>query len=123
MTDFESYPDWNPFFRSIEGELREGESLVHHVREPNGNEYPIDATVRLIDPERELHRNGGYWGILTFDHRYLLEPVEGGTRLVQKEDYTGVGVLFWDRSWVEPAYSGVNEALRDRIAALEEATE
>ena len=57
---------------------------------------------------------------MTFDHTYLLEAVEGGTRVTQHEEYRGIGVLFWDASWVEPAYSKVNEALRDRVAQLKE---
>ena len=46
--------------------------------------------------------------------------LDGGTRVVQHEEYRGLGVWFWDASWVEPAYSKANEALRDRVAQLKE---
>ena len=62
-----------------------------------------------------LNQCGGYKGIITFDHHYILEKVEGGTKFIQREDYTGLYVHFWDASWVEPAYSRVNLALRDEV--------
>ena len=85
------------------------------MTQPNGEIGEIEAEVIKIEEEKELNQYGGMWGILTFDHKYILEPVEGGTRVTQHEEYRGIGVLFWDASWVEPAYGRVNEALRDRV--------
>ena len=42
--------------------------------------------------------------MLTFDHTWRLEAVDGGTRVTQFEEYKGIGVLFWDPAWVEEAY-------------------
>ena len=67
----------------------------------------------------ELNQGGGIFGILTFDHRWLLEPVEEGTRVTQHEEYRGIWVWFWDAGWVEPSYRKANEALRDRIIYLQ----
>ena len=52
--------------------------------------------------------------------KWLLEPVDGGTRVIQHEEYRGIGVWFWDASWVEPAYTQANEALRDRVLQIQE---
>ena len=62
-----------------------------------------------------MNQFGGYTGIITFDHHYILEKVDGGTKVIQREEYTGVYMNFWDASWVEPAYGRVNEALRDEV--------
>ena len=53
--------------------------------------------------------------VITFDHHYILEKVEEGTKVIQKEEYTGFYVNFWDSSWVEPAYNQVNEALKKEV--------
>ena len=71
----------------------------------------------VLVPERLLNQRGGIWGMLTFDHRWELEPVEGGTRLVQHEEYRGLFLPFWDYSWVEPAYAKANEGLKRRVEA------
>ena len=49
-----------------------------------------------------------------------VQSVDGGTRVTQHEEYRGIGVWFWDESWVEPAYAGVNEALGKRVIHAKE---
>lgn len=56
--------------------------------------------------------------MLTFDHTWRLEVVDGGTRVTQSEEYRGIGVLFWDPAWVEEAYEQANFNLRDRVESL-----
>ena len=63
---------------------------------------------------RELNQVGGIPGILNFDYKWLLEPVDGGTRVVQHEEYHGIGVWFWDESWVEPAYANTFRSARGK---------
>ena len=118
LTDAAGYEAWNPVLVPIEGSLQEGEKLTYQMTQPDGQQSVIGATVQKMVPQKELNQYGGIPGILTFDHTYRLEPVDGGTRVTQHEEYRGIGVLFWDASWVEPAYSNVNEALRDRVAQL-----
>ena len=70
---------------------------------------------RSMIEKKKLNQFGGMRGILTFDHQWLLEPVEGGTKVIQHEEYRGIGVWFWDYSWVEPAYTKANDALKKRV--------
>jgi hypothetical protein len=102
----------------IEGDLREGEKLKYQMTQPDGKQSDIMARVKKMVELKELNQGGGIPGILTFDHKWLLEPVNEGTRVTQHEEYRGIGVLFWDASWVEPAYRNVNEALKNRVAHL-----
>jgi len=116
LMDGEHYGEWNTVLVEVEGEFREGATMTYQMMSPDGTTTPVDAEIVKLDPERELNQNGGYPGIMTFDHHWILEPVDGGTRVTQHEDYTGVGVLFWDPSWFETAYARGIEALRDRLA-------
>ena len=115
LVDGASYPDWNPVLVEAAGEHRVGETITYQLREPSGRQYELKAKVRKVEPNRELNQVGGVPLVLTFDHQYLLEPADGGTRIVQHEVYRGLGVWFWDESWVEPAYAGVNDALGKRL--------
>lgn len=118
LADAPRYKEWNPVFIDVEGELREGAKMTYRVRERPGKESTIVPTVVKLAIDEELNQFGGLRGILTFDHHWLLEPLEGGTRVTQHEEYRGIGVWFWNASWVEPAYSRANEALKDRVLDL-----
>ena len=115
ITDAESYGDWNPVIIEAEGSYALGATIRNMVVEDGKDPVAIKSRVELSEPSRHLNQFGGYVGIITFDHHYILEPVEGGTRVVQREDYTGFYLHFWDSSWVTPAYNRVNRALRDEV--------
>ncbi len=116
LTDASGYAEWNPVFVEVRGEHAEGNKLTYQMKDQTGKTTEVEATVVKLDLERELNQFGGVRGILTFDHHWYLEPVEGGTKVTQHEDYRGFGVWFWDPSWFETAYAQANEALRDRVA-------
>ena len=118
LTDASGYKAWNPVLVPIEGELREGEKIKYQMTQPDGKQSEVMARVKKMVEPTLLNQTGGIPGILTFDHQWLLEPVDDGTRVTQHEEYRGVGVLFWDASWVEPAYRNANESLRNRVAHL-----
>ncbi|TPV96719.1 MAG: SRPBCC domain-containing protein [Myxococcales bacterium FL481] len=118
LTDTANYPEWNPVFVQVVGEHREGAKLTYQMKDQTGKTTEVVATVVKLDPERELNQFGGIRGVLTFDHHWRLEAVDGGTKVTQHEDYRGIGVWFWDPSWFETAYANANTALRERVATL-----
>ena len=118
LMDGESYGEWNEVLvEVVAGEFREGERVSYKMMTESGEAVDVDAKVVKVDPGRELHQSGGYWGLLTFDNYWILEPVEGGTRVTQHEDYSGIGVFTFDESWFEEAYGRGNRNLRDRVLA------
>ncbi len=70
---------------------------------------------------KQLRQKGGMAGVLTFDHQWLLQPVEGGTKVTQFEVDRGFYVWFWDDSWVVPSYTKTAEALAARVSAIKRA--
>ncbi len=114
LIDSAGYPDWNPVFVRVNGSFREGGQVEHHVRDPDGGLLEMTATVKTFNPGVELRQTGGLPGVLTFDHRWLLEPVEGGTKVIQHEVDRGIGLWFWNSDWIVPAYERVNDALAER---------
>ena len=120
VTDAAKYPEWNPTIVRVEGAYELDAVLMNHVRDGSGEEVVMKSRVVAMLENRELHQFGGTPGLLTFDHKWILEPVADGTRVIQHEEYRGLGVWFWDASWVEPAYQRSLEALSDRVAGLAE---
>ena len=120
ITDADGYKEWNPVLVPIEGNLRDGEKIKYQMTQPDGKQSEVMARVKTMVSLHELNQGGGIPGILTFDHKWLLEPVDGGTKVTQHEEYRGIGVLFWDYSWVEPTYAQANEALKKRVLRIVE---
>ena len=117
LMDTNGYPEWNPIFVAVDGSYAEGAKVTQTVRFPDGRDVVMTATIKALVAEREIRQSGGMPGVLTFDHQWLLEPVEGGTRVVQHEVDRGIGLWFWNSDWIEPAYSDVLDALAQRVAA------
>ncbi|WP_419907775.1 SRPBCC family protein [Hoeflea sp.] len=117
LTDTSAYKDWNPVFVEVEGQYTTGARVKNLVREPDGGTLEIEAKVVKLEPERELRQRGGVPGLLTFEHQWLLVPVEGGTQVIQHEVDRGLWLWFWDSSWIEPSYRKASEALGDRVMA------
>jgi len=115
LMDTGSYSAWNPVFTKVVGPYREGGTVHNTVQAPGDQVLEINASVDTLREAVELRQSGGLPGLLTFDHRWLLEPVEGGTKVTQHEVDRGLFMWFWDSSWIEPSYSKVNEALRNRV--------
>ena len=115
LMDASNYPEWNPVFVQVEGVYAEGAKMLNKVKAPQGDLLEMSATVKSLRTTRELRQTGGLPGIITFDHQWLLEPVEGGTIVTQHEVDRGLYLWFWDSSWIEPAYQRVNEALKHKV--------
>lgn len=115
LVDTSRYGEWNPVFIAVDGAYAEGETITNTVRFPDGSDVDMAATIKTLSDERELRQTGGVPGFLTFDHQWLLEPTEGGTRVVQHEVDRGIWLWFWNSDWIEPAYERVLEALAKRV--------
>lgn len=115
LTDPTSYKDWNPILVSVKGEFEEGAMLAVDMSNPDGTTTPMNPIVKQLIPNERLNQFGGIPGVLTYDHTWSLEPVDGGTRVVQFEKYRGIGVLFWNPASVEKAYNDANENLKALI--------
>ena len=118
LMDTGSYPQWNPVFVEVAGIYAEGKEVLNRVRQPSGEVLEMTATVETLVPGAELRQSGGIPGVLTFDHRWLLEPANGGTRVIQHEVDRGIGLWFWNADWIEPAYAATNDALAERVRSL-----
>jgi hypothetical protein len=118
LSDAARYEMWNPVHVRIEGVFREGAEVKIHLKEPSGKITVFDATVRRMVEREILNQGGGTPGIFTFNHTFRLEPIEGGTRVTQREEFRGVGVIFFGTDWVKTSYQQVNEALKRRAESL-----
>jgi hypothetical protein len=113
LMDTEGYVEWGTVLIPLEGEtIQLNEKTKYTMIDQNGKKSEIATTVATMVENKELNQVGGIPGILTFNHKYILQEVEGGTQLIQHEVDKGLGMWFWDSSWIEPAYQKANENIK-----------
>jgi hypothetical protein len=124
LTDTATYPEWNPFVRSIEGRLGRGERIRVRLQTPSGRGMTLRPTVLVARADQELRWLGrlGLPRVFDGEHEFVLEALDDGsrTRLVQAETFRGVLVPLLGRvlADTENGFIAMNEALRDRVRAV-----
>jgi len=119
LLDFASYPQWNTYIPSIEGEANEGSQLRVRIEPPVGKGATFKPTVTEVKTGRRFEWLGrlGFKGVFDGRHRFEIEAVSGGTRLVQSEEFTGVLVPLLAKSLDRGTVAGfeaMNQALKER---------
>jgi hypothetical protein len=122
LTDFASYPEWNPTILASEGEARVGATLTNKLRKEGGGSITVRPCVLVADPGRELRWLGHLLvpGIFDADHRFLIEELGAGrVRLTQAEKLSGVLVLFMRGigKSTTVGFEAMNIALKERTEA------
>jgi len=117
LTDFARMPSWNPFIKSISGNLAQGDRLSVYIAPPGRSGMRFKPTVLTVLPERELRWLGHLLipGIFDGEHYFLLEPIgDGKTRLTQGEKFSGllVVLLSGTLSATEAGFKAMNAALK-----------
>ncbi|MFC6717343.1 SRPBCC family protein [Natrialbaceae archaeon GCM10025810] len=122
LLEFDSYPEWNPFVRSIEGVPLEGERLQVRLEPPDSRAVTFSPEVVLVEENRRLVWRGRLLVPFAFDgyHEFLLRPIDGGkrTRLLQRETFRGALVpLLLNEERIARGFREMNEAIKRRAEA------
>jgi hypothetical protein len=120
LTDFDSYPQWNPFIRVVRGEVKQGARLEVQLQPPGGTPMTFRPKVLVAEPERELRWLGRLLvpGIFTGEHCFQIEPRDRDRiRFIHSEVFSGLLVPFLANSLDTNTKSGfekMNQALKAR---------
>ena len=93
LTDFENYPEWNSFVKSIEGNIKVGNIISVRIEPPNGNGLTFKPVVVAYDPPKELRWLGKFFikGVFDGEHQFkLVDNKNGTTTFIQSETFTGI---------------------------------
>ncbi|MCD9141162.1 SRPBCC domain-containing protein [Streptomyces albireticuli] len=118
LTDLRRYPEWNPFIRRADGRVAAGRTLTLRMFPARGRPMTFRPRVLTAEPGRELRWLGRLPvpGLFEGEHRFLLTPVAGGTRLVQSEAFRGLLVPLLERRIRDTRtdFRSLNAALKAR---------
>ncbi|GAA2575470.1 SRPBCC domain-containing protein [Actinomadura fulvescens] len=118
LTDFQRYPEWNPFIVSVKGTAEKGTKLDNKLRDGNGGVMTFKPEILKADAGRELRWIGRMWvpGIVDGEHYFLIEPAgDGKVRLTQGEKFTGALVpVATGQLRMKDEFAAMNAALKAR---------
>jgi hypothetical protein len=121
LTDFASYPEWNPFIPRIAGSLAVGSKLDTFIQPPGGHGINFKPTVLALIPGRELRWLGQLLirGIFDGEHSFRIERLtQERSRFIQEERFSGVltfpPLFRLLTSGTQEGFKAMNQALKQR---------
>jgi len=114
FSDFEHYPNWNPFIKSIQGNIKVGERFKAEI-----GDFRFKPTVQVFNEKQELTWLGRLLipGIFDGKHSFFFtEESAGTTTLVQREDFRGILVPFMKKKLsteIKQGFESMNMKLKE----------
>ncbi|NOU47783.1 MAG: SRPBCC domain-containing protein [Bacteroidales bacterium] len=99
-TDFDKYPDWNPFIKSIQGNVRIGNTITVRLEPPGANGMTFKPVVLAFDINKELRWIGHllFPGLFDGEHQFeLINNNNGTTTFRQSENFRGILVPLFNK--------------------------
>lgn len=115
LTDFEKYPDWNPFIKSVSGAVKVGNQIKIKLQG-----MTFKPVVLTLTENAELKWLGHFWfkGLFDGEHRFhITENADGTTQFEQTEKFSGIFVKLLSRTIEKDTTQGfedMNRALKLR---------
>jgi len=121
LTDFDGYPQWNPFIRRIDGVLAPRARLSVRIHPPAGRAITFRPVVLRVEPDRHLSWRGRTLipGLFDGEHVFEIAPAAAGhVRFVHRETFRGLLVPLLKRMLETTTRRGfelMNAALKERV--------
>jgi hypothetical protein len=120
LANFDQYGDWNPFIKSISGDMSEGSQLRVTIQPVGGKPMHFRPTAIRIQIHQEFRWLGHLFvpGLFDGEHYFQIEEVSENTvRFVQGEQFRGILVpLLWGsmESGTTAGFKAMNAALKQK---------
>ena len=121
LSDTQSFPSWNPFIKSVKGELVKGEQIEVEIQSGEDNVMTFKPQLLEVDINNELRWLGHliFKGLFDGEHYFILEEINSQqTRLIHGERFRGILVSLIMSKIGESTRTGfmaMNQALKSRV--------
>jgi len=123
LSDFNNYPNWNPFITSLTGDVKVGNKITVHIEPPGAKASTFKPKVLSYIPGKELSWLGQLLFTGIFDGAHSLELIDnanGTTTFKQSEKFSGILVPFLKEQLDNNTKKGF-EAMNKKLKELAEA--
>jgi len=98
LTDFEKYPDWNPFIKYIKNTVKTGSQIEVSIEPPGASGMVFKPTVLAFEANKELRWLGHliFTGLFDGEHSFKIVDNKNGTStFIHNENFKGILVPFF----------------------------
>lgn len=117
LSDFENYPNWNPFITSINGRLEEGTKITVRIEPPNGKGMTFKPTVTKKVDNKEISWLGTFLfrGLFDGEHKFeLIDNRNGTVTFIQSEKFKGIFVWLFNPEKAKNGFYEMNRKLKEQ---------
>ncbi len=121
VTDFEAYPEWNPYLRVTGERLRVGAALNVQLSTGGDETEVLHATVYVLNPPRKLRWQSRLLapGLMDVEYEVIVAPSgRNAARVVQRARDEGLLLPLMDRGLDQERLEAMAQALERRAESL-----
>lgn len=124
LTKFELYREWNPFIKSIQGEVKVGNKITARIEPPQAKGMTFKPKVLVYEVNKEFKWIGHLFfpGLFDGEHRFeLIDNGNGATTFKQSERFKGILVPLFKKMLDVNTVNGfnqMNEAIKKMAEAM-----
>ena len=121
LLEFEKYPHWNPFIKSIQGNTIVGEKIEVTLHPPGQRTMTFKPIILKVEDNRELRWLGHllFPGVFDGEHAFIIETLEKSKVIFrQEEKFSGILIpIFWKSLYQHTriGFIEMNQALKKRV--------
>ena len=93
LTEFDNYSIWNPFIKSINGDVKVGNKITVRIEPPGASGMTFKPIVMTYEPDNEFSWLGKllFKGLFDGAHKFeIVDNKNGTTTFIQSETFTGI---------------------------------
>ncbi len=119
LTKFENYPAWNPFIKSINGDVKIGNKITARIEPPEAKGMTFKPKVLSFEPNKELSWLGHLMFAGLFDGKHKFELIDNGngtTTFRQSEKFKGILVPLFKKQLdnnTKKGFEQMNQKLKE----------
>jgi len=119
FTNFSAYPKWNPFIKSLQGDVKTGQKIKVRLEPPDAKGMTFEPLVLVYDNKKEFRWLGHLWikGLFDGEHCFELQDHGNGScTFKQSEKFYGILVPLFQRMLDTNTVNGfrqMNEKLKE----------
>ena len=116
LTNFENYPEWNSFIKSVSGDVKVGNQILIELQG-----MTFKPIVLTLNEDTELKWLGHLWfkGLFDGEHQFkLTDNGNGTTNFEQSENFSGILVKLFSKNLDKDTKNGfeqMNKELKQRV--------
>lgn len=120
LTDFGSYPEWNPFVVNFSGNPEVGNQIAVDLKMEGNAPQTFKPEVLVKDTNKEFRWLGKMFvkGLFDGEHYFRIRETAEGVEFTQGENFTGVFVspiMSLIGKKTEDGFNAMNQALKNRV--------